>query len=163
MYSMMKKIRKPFLAAALVAASGSAMADDATFNATITLIEPLVVTSVQDLSFAPQTAGSAVDVVTAPGDSTAAIFSATGEPSANAQASILESSIDMTTGAGASAGEVISVDTWTYGGNLAGDGSVSFDGNGDIADMRVGATAHVKAENVSGDYTGTATFRLVYL
>lgn len=154
---------KFLVAGALVAASSFAAAQDAPFNATITLIQPITLSTVQDLTFAPQVAGTTVDVVTAAGDTNAAIFSATGALDAVALGSVVEPTIDMSTGAGASTAETIVVDTWSYGGSLAVDGSTVFDGTGNIADMRVGATAHVEAEDVAGDYVGSATFRLVYL
>ena len=153
---------KYLTAAAFVAASSSAFADDASFNASIDLIEPITLSLDQDLSFAPQTAGQASDVVTAPSDSTAAVFSATGESDAVAQASVVESSIEMSTGTGASTAERITVDAWTYGGSLASNGSTAFDVSGNLSDMRVGATAHLEADDVSGSYAGSATFRLVY-
>lgn len=159
----MKTLAKYVSAFAFVAASGSAAAEDASFNASISLIAPITLSSVQDLSFAPQLAGSNEAVVTAAGDSSAAVFSATGEANSPAQASVVESSIEMTTGAGSSASERITVDSFTYGGSLAGDGSTAFDASGNIDDMRIGATANVEADDISGDYAGSATFRLVYL
>lgn len=158
----MKKFAKSLMAVALVAVSGAAFAEETSFDATISLLEPITLTTVQDLSFAPQPVGNTVDVMTAAEDTRAAVFSATGEASAVAQASVVEPSIEMVTGAGTSAAERITVDGWTYGGALATDGSTAFDTAGEINNMRVGATAHVASDDVQGDYVGTATFRLVY-
>jgi hypothetical protein len=158
----MKKFTKSLMAVALVAVSGAAVAEETSFDSTISLLEPITLTTVQDLSFAPQPVGEAVDVLTTAADSRAAVFSATGEANAVAQTSVVEPSIEMVTGAGSASGERITVDTFTYGGSLATDGSTAFDGSGEINNMRVGATAHVEADDVQGDFVGTATFRLVY-
>ena len=55
------------------------------------------------------------------------------------------------------------LDTFTYGGDLSSSGTGSFDNSGDISDMRVGATAHVAANDTPGAYTGSATFRVTYV
>lgn len=158
----MKNFSKSLMAVAFVAASGAAVAEETNFNSTMSLLEPITLNTVQDLSFAPQPVGNAVDVVTAAEDTRAAVFSATGEANAAAQTTVVEPSIEMVTGAGSTPGERITVDTWTYGGSLGADGSTAFDAAGEINNMRVGATAHVEANDVQGDFVGTATFRLVY-
>jgi len=158
----MKKFTKSLMAVAFVAASGAAVAEETSFDATISLLQPITLNTVQDLSFAPQAVGENIDVVTGAEDTRAAVFSATGEANAAAQASVVESSIEMVTGAGATTGERITVDTFTYGGSLASDGSTAFDAAGELNNMRVGGTAHVEADDVQGDFVGTATFRLVY-
>ncbi len=141
---------------------GSAQATDEPFNASMKLIAPIIVSETKALSFVEAVAGTADTVITAAGDGEAAIFTATGEASRAVTGSVVESSITMTTGGGG-ATEQITVDTFTTGGNLSAlDGSAAFDGTGNLVDMRIGATANIDATDVAGDYTGSATFRLVY-
>lgn len=137
----------------------SAMATDESFNATMTLLAPIVITETQALSF-PATTTGANTVVVAAADATAATFTATGEASTAVTASVVEASINMTNG-----GSTIPVDTWTFGGTLTdagGSGTASFSGAGSLGTMRVGATATIDGTDIAGAYTGTATFRLIY-
>ena len=131
--------------------TSNANATDESFDATITLLAPIVITETQALSFPDTIAGAITDVTVAPADGTAALFTATGEASASIARSIVEASIDMTDGS-----TNISVDTFVL------SGAVAFDGTGNINDFRIGATAHVEAADAAGAYTGSATFRVVY-
>ncbi len=139
-----------------------AVATDETFQASMQLVAPIVITESQALSFADTIAGQATDVVTAAADTTAAIFTATGEANRAVTGSVVESNITMTTGDGADTTKQITVDTFTTGGDMDASGAATFDTNGDLSDLRIGGTAHVEAEDIAGAYTGTATFRLVY-
>lgn len=160
------KISNNVLSAAVVALgigiAGSAKATDEVFNVTMSLVAPIVITETQALSFSNAGAGSASTVVTAPTDGTAAIFTATGEASTAVTGSVVEASIEMTTGDGVGTTKRITVDTFTTGGDMDVAGSATFDGAGDLTNLRIGATANVQAEDIAGAYTGTATFRLVY-
>lgn len=143
---------------------GAVYAIDEPFNVTMTLYDAIVITETQALSFPNTTSGGALAVVVAPTDGTAAIFTATGQASTGATGSVVEASIDMqhSTWSVADPTKEITVDTWTTGGNLSGAGAMTFDGTGNITNLRVGGTANVSANDIAGAYTGTATFRLVY-
>ncbi len=68
----------------------------------------------------------------------------------------------MTTGAGITTPEQILVNGFTTGGDLDGSGNATFDVTGNLSDLRIGGVANVESEDVAGQYTGTATFRIVY-
>lgn len=140
--------------------TGKAIAATETFEATLELLAAINITEVQALAFPDTEAGTAGTLVVAPADATAAVFSATGSASANIAVSVGD--INMTDGT-----DNIPVATWVFGGNLVdgGDGNNgtgSFDGTGNIADMRVGATATLGGTEGAGSYAGTATFTVVY-
>ena len=141
---------------------GAANAADETFNIGIKLIAPIVITETNALSFVDTVAGTTQDVVTGPADALAAQFSATGEPSRPVTGSVVESSVEVTTGDGVGSTKRMTIQDFTTGGDMSGAGSASFDGSGDLSDLRVGATAKVESDDIPGDYAGTATFRLVY-
>ena len=160
----MKKFNKVFIAIVAASASFSTFASDESFNASIQLLEPITITESQSLSFEPTLSKQAVNVVTAPSDTRAAVFSAQGTANESISASVVETSIVMSKdGTGINANETITVDSFKYGGNLASDGTGSFDSSGSLTNMRVGATAHVQSDDVSGDYIGTATLRVTYM
>jgi hypothetical protein len=158
--STFNKIAALSLSLGLVSAAN---ATDESFNIGITLIAPIVITETNALSFVETTAGSDQTVTTAPGDGIAATFTATGEANRAVTGSVVESSVVLTTGAGVTTAEQMTVDTFTTGGtDMSGAGAATFDGSGDLSDLRVGATANVLTEDVPGVYAGSATFRLVY-
>lgn len=145
-----------------IGVGGNAVATDEAFNVSMSLIAPIVITETQALSFASAGAGSGSTVVTAATDGTAAIFTATGEASTAVTGSVVDANITMTTGDGVGTTKQITVDTFTTGGDMDGSGSATFDGSGDLTNLRIGATANVEAEDIAGSYSGTTTFRLVY-
>lgn len=125
---------------------------------------PIAITEVQALSFTPALSGTSVNVVTMPTDSRAAIFDITGTVNVAVTASIVEASIEIFLVGGSTnpAPNRIMVTNWTYGGAVAADGTAFMDGNGELNNVRVGATIQVNANDSPGDFLGTATFRLVY-
>ena len=147
-------MKKLFILISLFALSATVYATDQSFNATLKLFKPITITKVQDLLFPNTTlTGSAFTVVVLTGDSGAATFNAQGGKSRNITRSVVESSINMS-----APGVVgtIAVDTFGIAGPTA------FDGSGHANGLKVGATAHVLAASEDGDYSGTATFRVVY-
>lgn len=130
------------------------------FNATYKLLTALSITENAALDFGEEAVGYSGSIVIAPADG--AQFSVSGHPNYQVQASIVESSINMTTGDGVGATKQIPVGSWTFGGNLNGSGLGTLDGSGSLTNMRVGATATVEDTDIAGDYSGSATFRLVY-
>lgn len=153
------------ITAAATLALGLAQAANATdeaFQASMTLVAPIVITETQALSFADTIAGSTSDVATAAADASAAIFTATGEANRAVTGSVVEASIEMTTGDGVGTTKRITVDTFSTGGSMDAAGAATFDATGNLTDLRIGGTAHVQAEDIAGAYAGTATFRLVY-
>lgn len=125
---------------------------------------PIFITEIQALSFVPTLGGVSSNVITAPTDSRAAIFNITGNTNVAVTASIVEASIDIVNIVGNpnAAGNRMTVSNWTYGGALAADGTAFTDGNGDLNNARIGATVTISANDAPGDFSGTATFRVVY-
>ena len=153
------------IASALTAISlvpSLANATDEPFQASMQLLAPIVITETNALSFADTVSGQTLAVVTGAADASAAQFTATGEPSRAVTGSVVEASIEMTTGDGVGNTKRITVDSFTTGGDMSGAGAATFDGSGDLADLRVGGTANVESDDIAGNYAGTATFRLVY-
>jgi hypothetical protein len=147
-------MKKLFVFAFLVITSSTVMATDQSFNITLKLFKPITITKVQDLLFPDATiTGSPINLVVNTGDSGAATFNAQGGNSRSITRSVVESSINMS--APGVAGN-IAVDTWVLSGPTA------FDGSGNANGIKVGATAHILAGSLDGNYTGTATFRVVY-
>jgi hypothetical protein len=127
--------------------------DTAVFNIGIKLIAPVVLTwdSSYPLLFPEAIAGTAQSYTTAPADSDAAQFNATGEAGRLVTATVVSASVTLSDGA---AGE-ITVDTFTF------SGASAFDGSGNMA-PRVGGTVHIDAADPAGDYSGTNTLRIAY-
>ena len=157
----LSNILKTTLIASVVTATAAYAADES-FESSIRLIEPVTVTEVTSLVFPEQIAGTAQAVTITPDDTGAAQFNSAGEPSRNVTASILETSITMITGTGAAASQQIVVNNFSYGGSVAPDGTGAFELDGTLNGIRIGATANIDADDQSGNYVGTATFRLVY-
>ncbi|MEI6093084.1 MAG: DUF4402 domain-containing protein [bacterium] len=148
----MKKI-STLLGLGLLLAS-NVHATDQSFNLTLKLYKPITITKIQDLLFPDTTlTGSAFDITVATTGSGAATFNAQGGKNRNITKSIVESSINMSapgvTGS-------IAVNTFAISGPTA------FDSSGNANGLKVGAVAHVLAASEDGNYTGTATFRVVY-
>ena len=139
---------------ALTMISGTAMATDQSFNASLKLFKPITITKLQDLLFPDTTlTGSAFSLVVLPADSGAATFNAQGGKNRNITKSIVESSINMSA---SGVTGTIAVDTFVL------TGPTAFDSSGNANGIKVGATAHVLAASEDGNYTGTATLRVVY-
>ena len=157
MKSLIKKMKIFTVAAAgLVLSTSSVYAVDQAFNVSITILTALGITKTSDLSF-PTTAssGSIQAVTVAPTDGTAATFDITGEPSTAITASIVEADVTLTA-------STIVVDTFTFGGGLAADGTATTTAGGAVAGAAVGATANIPASHAAGSYSGSLTFRVLY-
>ena len=147
-------MKKLFILISLLTLSSVAMATDQSFNASLKLFKPITISKIQDLLFPDTTlTGSAFTIAVLPADSGAATFNAQGGKSRSITKSIVESSINMS--ASGVAG-TIAVDTFVLSGPTA------FDASGNANAIKVGATAHVLAASEDGNYTGTATLRVVY-
>lgn len=146
--------RFKMLVAVTMLIGSSAYATDQSFNVSMKLFKPISITKVQDLAFPDTTlTGSAFNVSVLPADSGAATFSATGGNSRSITRSVVESSINMSaTGVTGN----IAVDTFALSGPTA------FDSSGNATGLKVGATAHVLATSLDGNYSGSATYRVVY-
>lgn len=148
------------LTAAIAATMGfNAYATDESFDSTLRLIEPITITEVTSLRFPEQQAGTAQNLTVQPSESGAAQFNSAGEPARPVTASIVESQIVMET----TAGDQITVNNFTYGGQVDPAGNGAFNDSGALNNIRIGATALIEADDKSGLYSGIATFRLVYL
>lgn len=161
----MKNLKKLALIGALATASVNATAaPDANFDAILNLLEPIDVTLAKPLTFASMLTNADQTVITTPESPNAAIFTATGAVGWQTQAEVVENSIVLTkSGTAGGVTNEITVDTFTYGGNLDSSGLGAFSGSGSLTDMRIGASAHIKAENGSGLYIGSGTLRVTYI
>ena len=143
----------------------NAQAGDETFQATLKLLTSMIsITQDQSLDFGQAIVGTNQTLTVGALDGSAAVFSALGDSSKTATASVLENSITMTTGDGGDATKQIVVDNFTLGGTgITGADQVDFiAGSGNVSDIRVGGTANVEANDIAGNYAGTATFRVIY-
>ncbi|MFH1223989.1 MAG: DUF4402 domain-containing protein [Pseudomonadota bacterium] len=135
--------------------SGAAYATDQSFSVSMKLLKAITISKIQDLSFPDTTlTGSAFTVAVAPADSTAAVFNAQGGKNRNITRSVVEvGGINMSAPGVAT---TILIDSFLLSGPTA------FDGSGNANNIRVGATANILATSEDGDYSGTATMRVVY-
>ena len=149
------------LGAGAVCASNT---DTADFQALLTLVTPLSINQVQDLSFGEAYSGSAQSLVVDPTDGGAAIFSAIGDVTKTATISMSNDTIVMKKGAGGTANTEVSVSSFLFGGSgVSGDDILDFDlHESNITDIRVGATATVEAGDEAGSYLGSATVSVIY-
>ena len=148
-------MKKLLVLISLLTLSTAAYATDQAFNATLKLFKPITITKVQDLSFPDTTiTGSAITLTVLPADSTAASFTATGGNNRTFTKSVVEASINMS--APLVVGN-IAVDTFVLSAT-----PTAFDATGNATGLKVGATAHILAGSLDGNYTGAATFRVVY-
>jgi hypothetical protein len=119
-------------------------------------------TVVSDLQFpATVSANSMQYIVVSPSDSGAAVFDAIGSANQTVEVTVKENSIKIQTPTGIK----LKVDNFTYGGSLTpvAKGAIgTFDANGDLFNMRIGATARVKKDQESGIYSGTLTLQVIY-
>ena len=138
------------------------IASESVFSTTLRLLKPITLTQNKDLTFDEVIAGSNQSLTTSPEDSKAVSFTAGGEPNSAVTASIVENSVTLISGLGEDSTTKITMDTFTMGGDLTIAGNGVFDANGVLSDLRVGATVHIEGEDQPGDYTATATFRVVY-
>lgn len=148
----------------LIAASLSQVsyADQKKFHVGLTLLSPISLTLKSSLSFPSISAGKDTTVVTQADSNDAVIFSASGEANTYITGSVVEDFVVMTTGEGKNGSERIIVDSFSTGGDLNETGTGMFDNNGELNDLRIGATAHVQANDIPGYYSSSATFRLTY-
>ncbi len=138
----------------MMVVGATAMATDSNFNISLKLFKPIALTKGQDLLIPQATlTGSAFDIVVATSDSGAASFSAIGGKNRTISRQVVESSIDLS--ASGVTGK-IAVDNFVLAGPTA------FDASGNIAGLKIGATAHVLSGSEDGDYSGTAAMRVTY-
>ncbi|MCP3921128.1 MAG: DUF4402 domain-containing protein [Desulfobacterales bacterium] len=122
------------------------------FDVSLKVRKEMTITEVQALSFGTVLIGSIDQMVTiAPGDTGSAEFNITGDDQASVSLSIVESSITMI-------GSTFSDQHVTVN-NFNLSTSVTLLPEYEI---RVGATAHVNADQYAQDYTGSATLNVVY-
>ena len=103
---------------------------------------------------------TAINLVTNPSDSDAAVFDANGTANQPITVTTKESFIWLRSG-----NQKIMIQDFTFGGSvtdIGGSGTGSFDISGNLTNIRVGATVVIPASPVPGSYTGILTFKLVY-
>ena len=148
--------------AGIVQAQSPGQADE-TFTASIRIFKAITVTELSALSFpATESSASSQTVSVGTSDSGAATFSINGDPDATISASIAEASLTLNQGS-----TNIIIDGFTFGGGLTsgnGSGSGTLNSAGALASAAaVGATANIPADATSGLYSGSLTFRVVYV
>ena len=125
-------------------------------------LEAQTITVISDLQFpATESAAGSQSIVVQPNDGGAAVFDAVGTANQTVDVIIAEKSIQITT----SSGTKLRVDSFTYGGSLTPSGigaTGTFDASGNLNNMRVGASASVKNNQISGTYSGTLTLKVTY-
>lgn len=147
----------------MVLTSTRVLAENTSFQSTLRLLAPNSITEVQPLEFPITTIGQDAIVTVSPADVSAAVFIATGSPSTAMVGSVVENQIWVDNGLSGKNSNKIKVGNFTVGGNMGLNGNTVFDGRGIADNLRVGATAEVRANDPAGTYTGTATFRVLYI
>ena len=151
------------IAVLLCFASNQSQGQEETFTSSLVLISStLAIHEQQGLEFGQHTVPSSkTPVVIAATDAGAASFNVTGEPSQSVTASVVENRMLMTNGQSGNQNR-IRVRNFTLGGSVDTSGNGSFNNQGLLNNVRVGATAILNANKNPGEYEGTATFRVVY-
>ncbi len=133
----------------------------ANFNVSMRLFNSIQVEKLTDMSFGDHMlTGTGENIIVHENDANAASFRATGDRNADVVVQVLEDTIKLTS---PEASGSISVDNWTYGGNVNGQGIGKFDVTGALPSIRVGATAHLSPSTEYGAYSGSATLRVTYI
>ncbi len=138
---------------------------EVSFNARMSLVEPVLVVQGQGLNFPELQPGkSAVVTISSDNKRKAAMVTAIGHEETLVTAAVVENSIFISTGSDLTNNEKITVESWTYGGDLVDSGGYgkSTLNKNEINKLQIGASAYVLAENVGGFYTGKATLRVIY-
>lgn len=143
--------------------SVQARAENAAFQSSLRLLQPNTITEIQALEFPLTAIGQNVNVTVAPSDGLAAVFIATGTPDAPIVGSVVEGQIWIDNGISGKSSNKIRVGNFTVGGNLDANGNTVLNASGIANDLRVGATAEIRSNDPPGTYSGTATFRVLYI
>ncbi|PCI44094.1 MAG: hypothetical protein COB51_10670 [Moraxellaceae bacterium] len=122
----------------------------------------IAITEQQALNFGPIIAYITQDIVIAAADSDAAVFDISGDAYAQISIEVTNNRINMVTGSGNGSSRKILVNQWSYGGAVDTNGLGTLDQFGSLANIRVGATAAVKASNIPGPYSASGTVRITY-
>lgn len=136
------------------------------FDIKAILQEAITLTKVHDLSFPPQSSTVAGTYTVDPKTDqiNAASFTATGAPKTAAKISFIQGSVDLNCQSGeclTTGTKTITVNNFTC--DATGPACVyTFDDNGRITNMYVGATETIAANNNSGTYSGSQTVTLAY-
>lgn len=139
-----------------------AVSSDAVFSANLTLLEPIELSLSAELEFPILPAGQKTVFERDPEDEAALIFSARGTANTIVTGAIIESAVVLHTDPGEVNSDSISIGNFTTGGDFSDSGRATFDKNGELNNLRIGATANIEANDKAGAYTATATFRLTY-
>jgi hypothetical protein len=155
---MLKRLINAIISLAVgVLISTNVYAADESFEVSIKILTALSILETQALAFPITEATSSIQKVTiAPSDSTAASFDIGGESGEAISASISETTLDLNNGS-----TTITIDSFTFGGSCAADGTGTLTG-GTLSGCKVGATATIPANPKNGTYSGNLTFRVLY-
>ena len=139
-------------------------AADTVFSIRATLMQSVTLRNVNGINFNNQgVSASARSVVIEPAAVGAAKFVSTGTPSENVTGSVTTSRATITCTQAASCGaDTMAVDAFTLGGDMSSNGEAQFSDSGELNNLLIGATLHIEPSNRAGEYSGQATFRLVY-
>lgn len=122
--------------------------------------EPLTIITVKDLEFQAAIAGIAQTITTPANSVYAATFSVTGDANQPITVSVQERRIRMANQDFPS--DRIRVRDWTFGGAISSNGTGVLDNNGQLSNIRLGASARVRRNLRPGHYSGSGTIRVVY-
>ena len=130
-----------------------AWSTDQFFTVSLRLLKPIVMTEVHALSFPDANTGVGQDLVVHASSTDAGAFEVVGSKNIGISSSVVENSIMITS---PDTDTAITVDGFT----LSSPHVINDQGK---ATVKVGGTAHILADAKEGDYSGTATLRVVYL
>jgi hypothetical protein len=133
--------------------TNTASATDQPFTIGIRLLKPITTTLVQPLNFPDAEAGVGQNLVVKTTSDNAATFAITANKNSFINSTILESSVTLSS---TSTPSTITID----GFRVTAPSATNDQGK---AIIKVGGTAHVDAKDLNGDYSGSATLRVVYL
>lgn len=156
------------LLVALCLFSPLTLANETEFEITLSLLKPIQVQEIRSMSFGTVLGGFNSEVIISPHSVNAATFRATGIPWTSVTGSVIEPEVWLTKVKGNGNGkgnkkDRIRVSNFTFGGEMNHEGHANFWHDGILSSLRVGATARISADNTSGIYRGSATFRITYL
>lgn len=170
----MKKVKsklKNFLAASLILgllAPYSNASNDSKFRASFELLHGLVIEEVKHLDFGTVAINGYQQVKVEPDDPGAAVFNAKGVPNARVGVYVRNGSgvmYRLGTSGQRQEDRILFTD-FKFGGSLGassyyGDGD--FDSNGELNNIRVGASAYIQSYNKNGAYKGTVSLVMYYI
>lgn len=152
-----------------LAANISSAGNDKRFTASFELVHGLTIEEVQHLDFGNVALnGTYQQIIVDPEDTGAAVFNAKGIPYARVQAYVRNGSgVMYRIGSNSRREEdLVRFSDFRFGGGMgrnAYTGDATFDPNGEINNIRIGASAYIQSYNNNGSYKGSVSLVMYYL